>query len=129
MQAQKPAEGVLIRKDYGDAKTYTVTCDCCGSDCEHNVWVEADDIGVTVTTYTKQKTRWWSLNRFQIIWKLLTKGYIEYEASIIMTRQQTLNYAEVLKTAIKDVEVFVKDRNTKIANKKVARSANEGDCV
>lgn len=108
MNAQAPAEGILIRRDYGDAKTYTVPCECCGSDCEHNIWVEAEDTGISVTTYTKQKTKWWSLNRFQIIWTLLTKGYVEYEATIIMSKQQAFNYASVLNSAVKDVEEFRK---------------------
>jgi hypothetical protein len=106
MKAQKPAEGILIRKDWGDAKSYTVPCECCGADCEHNVWVEADATGVSVTTYTKVKTKWWQLNRWQKMWTLLTKGYIEYEASIIMSKQQALNYATVLNSAIKNVEEF-----------------------
>lgn len=110
MKAQQPAEGILKRNDWGDSKSYNVPCSCCGTDCEHNVWVESDDIGVTVTTYTQQKSKWWSLNRFQIIWTLLTKGYIEYEASIIMSEQQALNYAETLKSAIKDVRVFDEKR-------------------
>lgn len=114
MKAETPAEGILIRKDYGDAKTYTVTCECCGSDCEHNVWVEADDVGISVTTYTKQKTKWWSLNRFQTIWTLLTKGYIEYEASIIMSEQQALNYATVLLNASKDVKIFRSKRRKNV---------------
>lgn len=109
-KAQTPAEGILIRKDYGQAKSYTVPCECCGSDCEHNVWVEADDCGVSVTTYTLQKTKWWELNRWQKIWTLLTRGYIEYEASIIMSEQQALNYAETLKSAIIDVKEFRKKR-------------------
>jgi hypothetical protein len=113
MKAQKPAEGILIRKDWGDAKSYTVPCECCGSDCEHNVWVEAEDTGITVTTYTKQKTKWWELTRWRIIWTMLTKGYVEYEATIIMSEQQALNYDETLKTAIKDVTVFKKERIAK----------------
>jgi hypothetical protein len=110
MKAEKPAEGILLRKDWGDAKSYTVPCECCGSDCEHNIWVESDETGITVTTYTKQKTKWWELNRWQIIWRLLTKGYVEYEASIIMREQQALNYAETLKNAIIDVEKFQAER-------------------
>jgi len=106
MKAQKPAEGILIRKDWGDVKSYAVPCECCGADCEHNVWVEADDTGVTVTTYAKVKTKWWQLNRWQQMWTLLTKGYIEQEASIIMSKQQALNYATVLNSAIKNVEEF-----------------------
>lgn len=105
---QKPAEGILIRKDWGDAKSYLVTCECCGSDHEHHVWVEADETGVTVTTYTEQKTNWWSMTRWQHIWTLLTKGYIKTEASIIMSEQQALNYSETLKSAVKDVKVFKK---------------------
>lgn len=113
MKAQQPAEGILLHKDYGDARFYTVTCECCSTDCTHQVHVEADDIGVTVTTYTQQKTRWWELSRWRIIWRLLTKGYVEYEASIIMTEQQALNYARVLEKATVDVVVFRKQRKSK----------------
>lgn len=104
MKPQTPAEGILLRKDYGDAKTYNVPCECCGSDCEHNVWVEADETGVTVTTYTQQKTKWWELTRWQIIWRMLTRGYVEYEASIIMSEQQAYNYGNTLLSAVKDVQ-------------------------
>jgi hypothetical protein len=110
---QQPAEGILLHKDYGDAKYYIVTCECCSTDCTHTVCVEAEDTGVTVTTYTQQKTKWWELNRWQIIWRLLTRGYIEYEASIIMSQQQAVNYAHVLSSASKDVEVFRRQRQAK----------------
>lgn len=108
MKAQTPAKGILLRKDWGDAKSYTVTCECCGSDCAHNVWIEADETGVTVNTYTEQKTNFWSMNRWQLIWKLLTTGYVKYEASIIMSEQQAVNYADTLKSAVKDVKTFKK---------------------
>jgi len=107
-QPQLPAEGILINHDYGNAKTYTVVCECSSPDCSHMVWIEADASGVTVTTYTQQKTKFWSLNRFQIIWTLLTKGWVEYEASIIMTAQQSANYANVLQSAACDVAEFRK---------------------
>ena len=131
MKAQQPAEGILIRRDYGDAKSYTVPCECCGSDCEHNVWIEAEETGITVTTYTQQKTKWWELNRWQIIWRLLTTGYVEYEASIIMTKQQALNYANVLQSAIIDVEEFNKERKWKadLQNRIATKLAKENDCV
>ena len=105
---QQPAEGILIQGDFGDAKTYRVVCECGSSDHDHLVWVEADNTGINVTTYTQQKSKWWKLNRWQIIWRLLTRGYVEYEASLVMTEQQALNYAEVLKSAVKDVEEFKK---------------------
>ena len=115
MRAEIPAEGILLHRDYGDAKQYTLACECCNTDCTHQIWVEADDTGVSVTTFTKQKTKWWESNRFKTIWTLLTKGYIEYEASIIMTEQQAFNYAKVLESSVNDVKDFrqqrIKNRN------------------
>jgi hypothetical protein len=108
IQAQAPAQGILKRSDWGDAITYQVVCECGDSNHDHNVWVEADDGNVTVTTYTTQKSKWWTLNRWQTIWILLTKGYVEYEANIIMTEQQAVNYAETLKKAVEDVKSFKK---------------------
>jgi hypothetical protein len=130
-KSQTPAEGILLHRDFGDAKMYTITCECCTTDHNHQVWVEADETGVTVTTFTEQKTRWWDLNRWQIIWRLLTRGYVQYEASIIMTRQQALNYANVLNHAVVDVEVFRQQRQAKKdqKNKVATRLANEQDCV
>jgi len=106
MKAQAPAEGILKRSSWGDAISYQIVCQCHQPDHDHNVWIEADESDVTVTTYTTQKSKPWSLNRWQVIWRLLTKGYVEYEANIIMTEQQALNYAETLKTAVKDVKTF-----------------------
>lgn len=111
MTPETPAVGILKRNDWGDTKMYNVSCLCCGTDCEHNIWVEADDHGVTVTTHTKQKSKFWSHNRFQIIWQLLTKGYMEYEASIIMSEQAALNYGQTLLDAVKDVKEFKQAKN------------------
>lgn len=111
MKAQTSAEGIMLYKDWGASKMYKVMCECGSDECSHTVDIEADDTGVAVITYTTQKSKWWELNRFQIIWTLLTKGYIEYQASIHMSRQQALNYAETLHSAIKDVEEF-RNKNT-----------------
>jgi hypothetical protein len=119
MKAQIPAEGIYKRHEWGDAINYGVTCECSDDSHSHDVWVEADDTGVNVTTYTQQKTKWWELNRFKIIWTLLTKGYIEYQATIIMTEQQALNYAETLKRAIIDVKQFKKERNEQNKSRRV----------
>jgi len=115
IKAQTPAEGILLHKDYGDTKFYTVTCDCMCNEHTHSVMVEAEDTGITVTTCTQQKTNWWTKTRWHAIWTLLTRGYIEYEASIIMSPQQALNYTETLKRAIIDVETFRNQRKKKDA--------------
>jgi hypothetical protein len=131
MNLQTPAEGILINRDYGDAKHYTLTCECCNTDCAHNVWIEAEDTGVTVTTYTQQKTRWWSQSRWRTIWTLLTRGYVEYEASIIMTQQQALNYANVLSSAVQDVGAFRKQRLAQqdLNNQQAVKLSAQQDCV
>ena len=108
LNPQTPATGILKRSSWGDTMTYQIVCECHDADHDHNVWVEADNTGVTVTTYTTQKSQWWSLNRWRTIWILLTRGYVKYEANIIMTEQQALNYAETLKSAIQDVKNFQK---------------------
>jgi hypothetical protein len=110
MTPELPAQGILKRNDWGDAMAYQVVCECGDSNHDHNVWIESEDHNITVTTYTQQKSKWWSMNRWQTMWILLTRGYVEYEASIIMTQQQAINYAETLKKAVEDVETFKKPR-------------------
>ena len=129
MNAQVPAEGVLLRKDYGDAKIYNIVCECGDCDHSHEVWVEAEDHGVTVTIYTQQKTKWWQENRWKTMWTLLTKGYVERESVLIMSEQQALNYANVLSTAVTDVKVFRNARQNKAERAKVSKEANNQDCV
>jgi hypothetical protein len=100
-----PAEGILKRNDWGNTKTYQVACECTDSDHDHFVWVEADE-HVNVTIYTRQRSKWWELSRWQQIWTLLTRGFIEGEVAIVMTEQQALNYSATLKQAIDDVHRF-----------------------
>jgi hypothetical protein len=106
MQAETPAEGIYKRNNWGDSVVYSVPCQCGNDDCTHNVWVEADDITVSVTTYTRQTSKFWSMSRWQTIWTLLIKGYVEYEASIVMSKQQAVNYANALQLAVDQVEKF-----------------------
>ena len=107
---EAPATGVLIKNNWGDTKMYKVTCECGQSDHDHEVFVESDETGVTVTTYTTGKTNWWSRTQWYHIWTLLTRGYIKYESSLILNRQQAMNYATILQDAVNDVEEFRKAR-------------------
>lgn len=139
MKAEKPAVGILKRNDFGDSKFYHVACSCGNDDDAIEFEVEADDMGVTVTTYTTQKTNFWEesiaprydikdpweqelnwqttniwngfVRRCKLTWSIWFKGYVKYQSTTIMTEQQALNYAETLKSAVKDVEEFRKKRN------------------
>ena len=138
MEAQTPAEGILLHRSFGDAKSYEVQCECGCGEHTHHVWIEADDSGVSVQTFVELKTDWWTENvekRYDIdndmlqwydwFWKGLwnslctrlrltkdiwLKGYVKYEGTICMSRQQALNYSEVLKSAVVDVEEFRKNK-------------------
>lgn len=138
MNYQEPAVGILKNSDFGDAKMYTITCDCDDPACNHVLWVEASDIGISVNIHTTEKTEVWKvkfplrydidnkfLQWFDWFWKDLVngllhrlkitrdvwfKGYVEYHGEIILNRQRALNYAEALKRAINDVEEFNKTR-------------------
>jgi hypothetical protein len=111
LKAQLPAEGVMKTNDWGNSKVYRVACECGDDSHNHNVWIESEDTGIVVTIYTTGKTNYWSKSRWYHIWTLLTKGYIDTESSVHMTKQQALNYAETLKSAINDVEKFKKENH------------------
>lgn len=132
--AQSPAQGILLINQWGSSKMYQVLCECGDSDCTHTVEVNADDCGVSVTIFTNQTTDFWTnsikprydidnewLQKFDWWWKdlwnglctslRLTKdiwfhGHAKYQASVHMSEQQALNYAETLKNAITDVKNF-----------------------
>jgi hypothetical protein len=110
MKSQTPAEGILKIRDFGTSVSYKVTCECGDDSHSHNIWVEADDSGVSVTIFTTAKSKWWQLNRWKKIWTLLTKGYVEYEADVIMSEQQALNYSATLAEAVKQVKQREQER-------------------
>jgi hypothetical protein len=138
MRAETPAAGILKTNDFGDSKWYHVVCGCGQPDHTLTVEVEADEMGVNVNTYATVKTNYWSetvekrydidnprlqefdwfwkglvngfLTRLRLTWDIWVKGYVRAETTALMSKQQTLNYAETLKQAIKDVEDFQKSR-------------------
>jgi hypothetical protein len=157
MNAQLPAEGIMKTNDWGDSRVYRIACNCGDENHNHNMWVEADDCDIQVTIYTTVKSNFWSevfkprydidnvwlqefdwfckgllnglITRAKLTWTLWTKGYIDTESSVHLTKQQALNYAETLKSAITDVEDFRKDRQNKEERVTITKMANEQDCV
>lgn len=154
MNPQQPAEGILKSNDYGNSKWYQVVCGCGQPDHTLTVEVEADETRVSVNTYVTVKTTYWRetlvkrydidnpylqeldwavkdiingfITRLKLTWAVWIRGYIETETTTLMSKQQALNYAETLKSAINDVEVFENQRKEKYNNSKIY---NEGDCV
>ncbi len=139
MKSQTPAEGILKTHDFGNFKCYKVVCECGQPDHDVNFEVESDETGVNVNTYVTAKTNYWSetvkkrydidsiwlqefdwavkdiingfVTRLKLTWTVWTKGYVQCETVITMTEQQALNYAETLKSAVKDVKEFKEKKN------------------
>lgn len=106
LKVQQPAEGILTTGDYGNSRLYKIICQCGSDDHDHDVWVEADDTGVTVTIYATLKSQFWSTNRWKQMWQLLTKGYLRYETNLMLNEQSAINYAETILSAVEDVKTF-----------------------
>jgi len=111
MQYQLPAEGIFKKNQFGDSVWYEVACTCSDHDHNHTVCVEANETGeISTVIYTQTTSRFWSASRWQQVWQLFTQGYIKQEVSIIMSQQQTLNYAKILESAVHDIEQFKKNK-------------------
>lgn len=152
MKAQLPAEGILKTHDWGNSKWYHVVCGCGQPDHSLIVEVEADECGINVNTYVTVKTDHWTesakkrydienpylqeldwavkdiwnglVSRLKLTWNVWTKGYVQCETTIAMSEQQALNYAETLKSAVKDVQEF---RSVEKHEQKPIY--DQGDCV
>lgn len=159
MKAQAPAEGILKRSDFGDSKFYSVACSCGNDEDAIEFEVEADEMGVTVTTWTTQKTDWWTdafekrydienefvqevewfwkdfwsslFRRISLTWQIWRHGYVTYQSTTIMNEQQALNYAETINSAVRDVKFFREERKWKqdLQNRIARKLAEESDCV
>jgi len=154
MKLEQPAEGILKRSDFGDTKFYQIVCGCGQEYHDHNVEVESSETGINVNIYATAKTDYWSelvekrydidspylqeidwfvkdlinglWTRLKVTWQLWTTGAVTVETTISMTEQQALNYAETLKSAIKDVKLFRQAGKEKSSASKLAE---QGDCI
>ncbi len=128
-EAQVAAIGILSQNDFGDYKTYKVACAC---GCDHHIGdvvISADERGISMTQSTTVSTAYWhqyckinytecwplinakyfvnaAINRIALVWQVLFKGNITMTGDIVMTQQQTINYANTLTHAMADVEQF-----------------------
>ena len=120
MNPEKPAQGILKRSDFGDAKAYEILCDCGNEEHYHSIWIEADDVGVSVNIESKTTTdywvklveprydidndflQWWDnfwkhvvnqiYTRSRLVFAAVFKGYITTYSNVLLTEQQALNY-------------------------------------
>jgi hypothetical protein len=139
MKAQTPAEGIYKNAEFCDSVFYTVPCSCGSPDDEIEFSVEVDEFDIiSVNTYfTPKNAHWkklvdehskfdsiflWNLEysirsfinglyqRLLVTYQVWTQGYIKTYSTTILSEQQALNYANVLKSAIADKQKFAQKR-------------------
>ena len=110
MKAQTPAQGISIDNDWGDARTFNVECDCSSDDHAVKMWIEVQrdkdipdvEVSFYVTTWTPLWKGWGQ--RLRAVYEILVKGVHKQEHHMLLNKQSALNFAEAIKSTIKDLE-------------------------
>jgi len=132
MKEKIPAVGIMKT----NSKHYKISCDCGNDAHDISVVIESDETGINLEMYMSLVSNRWIepwpisynenwimqqikyavnslLSRASLIWKILTKGYIEVQGETILTKQEALNFSATINQAIYDVREFNTSKNTK----------------
>ena len=142
MKSQIPAEGISVTHKFEDSIFYKVDCQCGNPDdaIDFEIEIAPSVNDIIVNQYTTQKTNWWTnfvTPRYDIdneyvqglnwLWAglvnglatrlRLTKniwwdGYVKYESTTVLSKQQALNYADALKKGVLHLEKVQKSKKT-----------------
>ena len=110
MKAQTPAHGIMANADFGDSKSYTITCECTDSKHDVHMWIELnsdeDNRDVEMIFYVNTTTPFWKegFNRFKAAWDILVNGYREDQHTLILNKQAALNVASTINKVVKELE-------------------------
>lgn len=110
MKAQRPAQGISLEKDFGDAKVFNVECDCSSDDHAAKMWIEVQqdkdipdvEVSFYVTTWTPVWSGWGS--RLRAVYDILINGVHKQEHHMLLNKQAALNFAEAIKNTVKELE-------------------------
>ena len=110
MKSQKPANGIMLTNDWGDAKTFHIECECTDPDHAAKMWIEVDrekDFdAVNVSFYVNTSNPFWAegYNRFRAAWDILVKGVHTQEHHMLLNKQAALNMADAIKHTVKELD-------------------------
>ncbi len=146
-QPQVPAEGILTQHVHDEWRYYKVPCSC-GCDAEITFSIEIDEDNIVAHFYSQTKTNYWRdrlqydylndcwllyvfksnfndwYNRLAICWKALVHGYIETETWVMLSEQQTINFAEALKVGTEGFHVQREAQRAAYEAKKAKNAPN-----
>jgi hypothetical protein len=108
---QRPAQGISLDKDFGDAKVFNVECDCSSDDHAVKMWIEVQrdqdipdvEVSFYVTTWTKNFWSNWPA-RIRAVYDILFKGVHKQEHHMLLNKQSALNFAEAIKDTIDELD-------------------------
>ena len=110
MKPQKLAQGIMLNRNWGTARAYTIACECGEPDHFPQMWIDvggendADLQNVTVTFYIETVSPWYRLNRWRQIWAMLTQGYVRQEHALILSKQAALNLSTVIRNSVAEMQ-------------------------
>jgi hypothetical protein len=108
---QRPAQGISLDKDFGDAKVFNVECDCSSDDHAVKMWIEVQrdhdipdvEVSFYVTTWTKGFWNDWPA-RLRAVYDILIKGVHKQEHHMLLNKQSALNFAEAIKDTVEELD-------------------------
>jgi len=106
MRPETPATGIMLDRNWGTARSYTIACECGGRDHYPQMWIEvgsdedADLQNVTVMFYVETASPWYRLSRWRQIWQMLIHGYVKQESTLILSKQAALNLSTVIRNSV-----------------------------
>ena len=110
MITQTPAQGIMLDRDYGDSKSYTIACECHDGNHQVHMWIEleghSDTKEVELTFYVNTTTPFWKegFSRIKAAWNILIYGYREDQHTLILNKQAALNVASTINQVVKELQ-------------------------
>jgi hypothetical protein len=110
MKPQTPAQGIMLNRMWGDARSYTIACECGDRDHATQMWIEVGSEhdqelqNVTVTFYVETTSPWYSISRWRQIWSMLVHGYVKKEHTLVLSKQGALNLSTVIRNSVAEMQ-------------------------
>lgn len=116
LKPQKPAKGISIDNDWGDAKSFNIECDCTSDDHAVKMWIEVQrdndipdvEVSFYVTTWTKEFWKNWPA-RLKAVWDILVHGVHKQEHHMLLSEQSATNFAHAILDTVKQMKASQKD--------------------
>ena len=129
MKYQPPAIGIMKIMDTNSCKGYKIDCDCHFDDHSITTFISSEYYDISMETYITAAVLWDNPYSFKTssIWlysiyysiaarlysfykklkitkELWINGYVKYEHTILMNKQQAYNFAETIKQTIEELK-------------------------